>query len=506
MITVGSGTGTPVAQGAPALSPDANPQSSAPQQNLALAPPPGQEFNVPDERLVTQTASELGIPDFDRGEFIFNPDLGGTEAQQREFFNLSADTFVPIFRDIAPAPPQEDDIIFDAFDPPTPAPAPPPPPQTAEQRRQDDILVQLGRLGSNLNRVQAAEERRQQRQTRDEIPNLGQNTPNPLAQVPESVIATLLNLGEQNNLGGGVQVAQRESKRFPSQSSSNVNTRFISKESAQKFADQAREQARLRQVFGRNPTGFETLRFNNPTFDKILRGFGVEPLFVGNQTRVIDGRPTPVPVRRRAEGGRVAPPPMPRPRPTPTGLAATPEGATLIYGEQETIESPFKNNVNYFMDTVAQIESTGNPTAANKNTTARGLYQFMAGDYEKGKQGSIETALNRLKSIYGKTRLPPYAMKLQEALNKDKKLKRKRGEASPAVEEVLLKMSPQDSRDMFLGNILQQDVGNKFLKRIAQGDKEAMVEAYLKFHHKGNKNTEEYKKARARARDLFGVA
>ena len=116
---MGSGTGTPVAQGAPALSPDANPQSSAPQQNLALAPPPGQEFNVPDERLVTQTASELGIPDFDRGEFIFNPDLGGTEAQQREFFNLSADTFVPIFRDIAPAPPQEDDIIFDAFDPPS---------------------------------------------------------------------------------------------------------------------------------------------------------------------------------------------------------------------------------------------------------------------------------------------------------------------------------------------------------------------------------------------------
>ena len=552
---MGSGTGTPVAQGAPALSPDANPQSSAPQQNLALAPPPGQEFNVPDERLVTQTASELGIPDFDRGEFIFNPDLGGTEAQQREFFNLSADTFVPIFRDIAPAPPQEDDIIFDAFDPPTPAPAPapPPPPQTAEQRRQDDILVQLGRLGSNLNRVQAAEERRQQRQTRDEIPNLGQNTPNPLAQVPESVIATLLNLGEQNNLGGGVQVAQRESKRFPSQSSSNVNTRFISKESAQKFADQAREQARLRQVFGRNPTGFETLRFNNPTFDKILRGFGVEPLFVGNQTRVIDGRPTPVPVRRRAEGGRLAP--MPRPR--PEGLAATPEGEESfsfgfslddvndyvnrvlsgdivsenlrnMFGERSSpstaedesdpsftlsktveavdIEGNSKDNFNYFMDKVAQIESSGDPRAKNKNTTARGLYQVMSGDYEEGKQGSVETALNRLKSIYGRDNLPSYAIKLQEALNKDKKLKRKRGEASPAVEEVLLKMSPQDSRDMFLGNILQQDVGNKFLKRIAQGDKEAMVEAYLKFHHKGNKNTEEYKKARARARDLFGVA
>ena len=219
-------------------------------------------------------------------------------------------------------------------------------------------------------------------------------------------------------------MGERESKKFPTRDSSNVNTRFISRESAQKFADQAREQARLKEIFGRNPTGLEILRFNNPTFEKILTTMGVSPLFIGNQTRMIDGRPTPVPVRSRADGGRLAPPPMPRPRPTPTGLAATPEGAILRYGEEETIESPFKNNVNYFMDTVAQIESTGNPTAANKNTTARGLYQFMAGDYEKGKQGSIETALNRLKSIYGRTRLPPYAMKLQEALNKDKKLKK----------------------------------------------------------------------------------
>ena len=303
---MGSGTGTPVAQGAPALSPDANPQSNAPQQNLSLTvPPPGQEFNVPGEGFVTQTASELGIPDFDRGEFIFNPDLGGSEAQQRELFEFSADNFVPLFRDIAPPPPQEDDIIFDAFDPPTPTPAPPPPPppQTAEQRRQDDILVQLGRLGSNLNRVQAAEERRQQRQTRDEIPNLGQNTSNPLAQVPESVIATLLNLGEQNNLGGEVQVAGGESKRFPSVPDRQAQGRL------NRLRQEQAEKARLREAFGRNPTGFETLRFNNPTFDKILRGFGVNPLFIGNQTRVIDGQLTPVPVRiGRAEGGLVATP------------------------------------------------------------------------------------------------------------------------------------------------------------------------------------------------------
>ncbi len=67
-------------------------------------------------------------------------------------------------------------------------------------------------------------------------------------------------------------------------------------------------------------------------------------------------------------------------------------------------------------------------------------------------------------------------------------------------------MSPADSRDMFLGNMLQQDVGNKFIKKIGQGDKEAMLEAYLKFHHRGNKNTEEYKKARARAKELLGIA
>ena len=131
-------------------------------------------------------------------------------------------------------------------------------------------------------------------------------------------------------------MGKRESKKFPTRDSSNVNTRFISRESAQKFADQAREQARLRQLFGRNPTGLETLRFNNPTFEKILTTMGVDPLFIGNQTRMIDGRPTPVPVRSRAEGGRLAPPPMPRPRPErfvppmprprPEGLTATPEG------------------------------------------------------------------------------------------------------------------------------------------------------------------------------------
>jgi hypothetical protein len=328
-ITVGSGTGTPVAQGAPAsFSPDANPQSNLPLENLSLtAPPPGQEFNTPGEGFVTQTASELGIPDFDRGEFIFNPDLGGSEAQQRELFEFSADTFVPIFRDIAlaPPPPQGDDIIFDAFDPPTPTPGPP---QTAEQRRQDDILVQLGKLGSNLNRVQAAEQRTQQRQSRGEIPNLGQNTPNPLAQIPESVISTLIGLGNQNNPRGEVQVAGGESKTFPSVPDRRPQGRL------DRLRQEQAEKARIREAFGRNPSGLETLRFNNPRLDKVFTTLGADPLFIGNQTRVIDGRLTPVPVRRRAEGGLVAPMPRPRPempmapmpRPRPEGLAATPEG------------------------------------------------------------------------------------------------------------------------------------------------------------------------------------
>ena len=113
-------------------------------------------------------------------------------------------------------------------------------------------------------------------------------------------------------------MAQRESKRFPNVPDRRPTGRL------DRLRQEASEKERLRKAFGRNPTGIETLRFNNPTFDKILRGFGVDPLFIGNQTRVIDGRLTPVPVRRRAEGGQVAPPPMPRPR--PEGLAATPEG------------------------------------------------------------------------------------------------------------------------------------------------------------------------------------
>jgi hypothetical protein len=395
---VGSGTGTPVAQGAPATPqsvpdttfdafnpPPASPAQAQPQGRfvpesatfqerlarsqagtgpltrlinfvpfesgagvLPSAAPPSAERSPEQlafEQQVAQAQAEgisspppssfdgfAGIRNPEPGDIDFTGDSGLSPeafAEQQNFFNnltlddllispelqiVPQDGLIPI--DEAAVLPE----ITRQFDPPTPAPAPPPPPppQTAEQRRQDDILVQLGRLGSNLNRVQAAEERRQQRQTRDEIPNLGQNTPNPLAQVPESVIATLLNLGEQNNLGGGVQVAERESKRFP-----NVPDRRPTGRLDRLRQEQA-EKARLREAFGRNPTGFETLRFNNPTFDKILRGFGVDPLFIGNQTRVIDGRLTPVPVRRRAEGGRVAPPPMPRPR--PKGLAATPEG------------------------------------------------------------------------------------------------------------------------------------------------------------------------------------
>ena len=123
-------------------------------------------------------------------------------------------------------------------------------------------------------------------------------------------------------------MAGGESKTFPSVPDRRPQGRL------DRLRQEQAEKARIREAFGRNPSGLETLRFNNPRLDKVFTTLGADPLFIGNQTRVIDGRLTPVPVRRRAEGGLVAPMPRPRPempmapmpRPRPEGLAATPEG------------------------------------------------------------------------------------------------------------------------------------------------------------------------------------
>ena len=57
------------------------------------------------------------------------------------------------------------------------------------------------------------------------------------------------------------------------------------------------------------------------------------------------------------------------------------------------------DNLKEFADRVALIESSGGRDKINKVSSARGTYQFLTDVNQKG-QSSIETALNRVETIY----------------------------------------------------------------------------------------------------------
>ena len=123
-----------------------------------------------------------------------------------------------------------------------------------------------------------------------------------------------------------------------------------------------------------------------------------------------------------------------------------------------------------FSDKVAEIESNSNTKAKNKNTTATGAFQFV--------KGSVLPALNRM-ARFGD--LEPWAEKLRNEYLE--------GNITDEQHRKLISdLSYGQQESMFLADIFEKTIdrpgyGDYLLRKVTQGDVEAMKELYYKGHH-----------------------
>ena len=110
-------------------------------------------------------------------------------------------------------------------------------------------------------------------------------------------------------------------------------------------------------------------------------------------------------------------------------------------------------NMEYFATCVGIIENGGRTAGDNRTTSAEGLYQFV--------DGSIEPAINRV------LRTIPCQPWMAQVL-KDKDMD---------------KLTRDQQTLMFIADILEKRGGDKYTKSIMEGDKKAMLNAYLVLHH-----------------------
>ena len=131
-------------------------------------------------------------------------------------------------------------------------------------------------------------------------------------------------------------------------------------------------------------------------------------------------------------------------------------------------DTAINNLYNIFIPAVIEIESSGNPTAKNPNSTASGLFQFL--------EGSVVPALNRSEKYLGTL---PWGDSL-----------RKHKDAS--------KLTPVQQTILFIGDMLEKKGSDNLMKKVFNGDMEGMIEAYEVLHHTApDKATED------RARKIF---
>tara|TARA_R100000995_G_scaffold28841_1_gene12738 strand:+ start:132 stop:1823 length:1692 start_codon:yes stop_codon:yes gene_type:complete len=144
------------------------------------------------------------------------------------------------------------------------------------------------------------------------------------------------------------------------------------------------------------------------------------------------------------------------------------------------------DNLKEFADRVALLESSGGKNKINKVSSARGTYQFLTDVNQEG-QSSIETALNRVKTVYEKSneKVPAFVDRIRKAISKDKKAKRGYTNTSEAV----LNLSKPEEDILFWSNITQakkkendEGTDNKLVK-IIQGDTAAAKSLYGMYHH-----------------------
>lgn len=116
------------------------------------------------------------------------------------------------------------------------------------------------------------------------------------------------------------------------------------------------------------------------------------------------------------------------------------------------------DNFDVFTDKVAEIESTSGKNTVSTLSSARGIFQFLT----KGEGNAFQTGLNRLERHLGDD-----TKWIDEA--------RKHNDPN--------KLTEDQQRALFLANVYQQKGSDPFFLKIAQGNKQAMAEAYSKFHH-----------------------
>jgi len=131
-------------------------------------------------------------------------------------------------------------------------------------------------------------------------------------------------------------------------------------------------------------------------------------------------------------------------------------------------ETAINNLYNIFIPAVIEIESSGNPTAKNPNSTARGLFQFL--------EGSVEPALNRAEKYLG---ILPWGKELR-------------------VHKDASKLTSVQQTILFVGDMLEKTGSDSLMLRVFNGDIEGMIKAYEVLHHTApDKATED------RAREIF---
>ena len=140
----------------------------------------------------------------------------------------------------------------------------------------------------------------------------------------------------------------------------------------------------------------------------------------------------------------------------------------------------------WFIDAVAQIESSGGLQDTNPDSSARGIFQFLT---TQGKgQNAWETGLKRTRETYRFTGQTPEWLKEAKA------------HGDPRLEPY------ERQEDVFLSNLWQAKGTSPLFRRIITGDeedaREAAFELYSKKHHTQGM---EHEPTRIRARKAFNL-
>lgn len=131
-----------------------------------------------------------------------------------------------------------------------------------------------------------------------------------------------------------------------------------------------------------------------------------------------------------------------------------------------------------FAKRTRDVESSGGRDKINDKSSARGNYQWLTKVDPKAKKGehnSVKTAANRLQKIYrdAEQDIPQWLKTLD--INSTKSTK--------DLEKNVLSLTSEQEDQLFYANINLAKGSDQYLPLIAQGDTEAMLNAYGEIHH-----------------------